>query len=60
MTENDFTHLFDSFFRGGNVAGKQGNGLGLYICKEIMHKMGGDIFAEREDDGMAFVVVLQM
>ena len=60
VTENDFTHLFDSFFRGGNVAGKQGNGLGLYICKEIMHKMGGDIFAERGDDGMAFVVVLQM
>lgn len=60
VTENDFAHLFDSFFRGENVAGKQGNGLGLYICKEIMHKMGGEIFAEREESGMAFVVVLPM
>lgn len=58
VSEKDFVHLFDSFFRGGNTRGQQGNGLGLYICKEIMHKMGGEIFAGCEPDGMAFVVVL--
>lgn len=60
VSEKEFVHLFDSFFRGENTRGQQGNGLGLYICKEIMHKMGGDIFAECETDGMAFVVVLPM
>nr|MDE6622636.1 HAMP domain-containing histidine kinase [Lachnospiraceae bacterium] len=60
VSEKSFVHLFDSFFRGENTRGQQGNGLGLYICREIMHKMGGEIFAERETDGMAFVVVLPM
>lgn len=60
VSAKEFVHLFDSFFRGENTRGQQGNGLGLYICKEIMHKMGGDIFAECETDGMAFVVVLPM
>lgn len=58
VTEKEFVHLFDSFFRGENTRGQQGNGLGLYICREIMNRMGGEIFAEREEDGMAFVVVL--
>ncbi|MDE7273474.1 MAG: HAMP domain-containing histidine kinase [Lachnospiraceae bacterium] len=60
VTEKDFVHLFDSFFRGENTRGQQGNGLGLYICKEIMRKMGGEIFAGCETDGMAFVVVLPL
>ncbi len=58
VTDQDFNHLFDSFFRGGNAEGRPGNGLGLYICREIMHKMGGEIYAEREKEGMAFVIVL--
>lgn len=60
VSEKEFAHLFDSFFRGENTRGQQGHGLGLYICREIMHKMDGEIFAECEADGMAFVVVLPM
>ena len=60
VAEKDFVHLFDSFFRGGNTRGQQGNGLGLYICREIMHRMDGEIFAECEAEGMAFVVVLPL
>lgn len=60
VTERELVHLFDSFFRGGNTRGQQGNGLGLYICREIMNKMGGEIFAECGKDGMAFVVVLPL
>lgn len=60
VAEKDYVHLFDSFFRGENTRGQQGNGLGLYICREIMHKMDGEIFAACEDDGMAFVVVLPL
>lgn len=57
VKEEEMPHLFDSFFRGSNVDGKEGNGLGLYICREIMRKMGGDIFAVREKDGMSFHLV---
>ncbi len=60
ITERELVHLFDSFFRGGNTRGQQGNGLGLYICREIMNRMGGEIFAECGKDGMAFVVVLPL
>ena len=57
VAEQEMLHLFDSFYRGSNAAAKQGNGLGLYICRQIMHKMGGEIFAEREPDGMSFILV---
>lgn len=57
VSEQEQMHLFDSFYRGSNASEKPGNGLGLYICRQIMHKMDGEIFAEREDDGMSFVLV---
>ena len=59
VSENEFNHVFESFFRGANSTGKQGNGLGLYICREIMRKMDGEIFAEKEKNGMAFVLVFR-
>lgn len=57
VPENEMPHLFDSFYRGSNVNNKQGNGLGLYINRQIMLKMGGDIFAKRQDGGMNFCMV---
>lgn len=55
----EMPHLFDSFYRGSNVGDKPGNGLGLYICRQIMNKMDGEIFAERKEDGMCFGVVFR-
>lgn len=59
VSENDFNHIFESFFRAANSKGQAGNGLGLYICREIMRKMEGTIYAERCADGMAFVLVFE-
>lgn len=56
----EMPHLFDSFYRGSNVGDKQGNGLGLYICREIMRKMEGEIFAGRQENGMSFTLVFPM
>lgn len=56
---DEIPHLFDSFFRGSNVGNKDGNGLGLYICREIMRKMDGDIFVESEENGMSFHLVFR-
>ncbi len=57
VEDNEMAHLFDSFYRGANTEGKSGNGLGLYICREIMLKMSGDIYADREKMGMSFTLV---
>lgn len=57
VTNQDIPHLFDSFYRGKNSQGQKGNGLGLYICHEIMKKSGGDIYAKQKEDGMEFVLV---
>ncbi len=60
VPQNELIHLFDSFYRGSNVSNKEGNGLGLYICKYIMEKMDGEIFAQYEEYGMSFTLVLTM
>lgn len=59
ISENEFNHIFDSFYRASNAKDKEGNGLGLYISKYIMGKMDGEIFAEYERDGMSFTLVLR-
>lgn len=45
LSENELPHIFESFWRGSNVGVHEGNGLGLYICRQIARKQGGDLFA---------------
>lgn len=45
LQDNELSHMFDSFFRGTNVGNKNGSGLGLYICRQLMHLMEGEILA---------------
>lgn len=60
VEESEMPHLFESFYRGANAEGKQGNGLGLYICREIMLKMKGDIYASRYENGMGVTLVIKI
>lgn len=57
LPENELAHIFDSFYRGSNVGSKSGNGLGLYICRQLTKAMGGDAFADIENDNMCVSVV---
>lgn len=57
LDESELAHIFDSFYRGSNVGTKSGNGLGLYICRQLTRTMGGDIFAQIEDGYMNVSVV---
>lgn len=59
VKEEELPHLFDSFYRGSNSKGSQGSGLGLYICKNLMRKMDGEIFAQKKDDRFQMVVVIR-
>ena len=46
LPENELAHIFDSFRRGSNVGTQKGSGLGLSICRSLMAKMNGDVYAE--------------
>lgn len=50
LKKEELPNLFDSFYRGSNSTGRKGSGLGLYICKTLMRKMDGEIFAGMKED----------
>jgi signal transduction histidine kinase len=57
LPQTELPHVFDSFWRGSNADRQPGSGLGLYICRQIMHKMNGEIFAQIEGGDMAVTAV---
>lgn len=59
LKKEELPNLFDSFYRGSNSNGRKGNGLGLYICKTLMRKMDGEIFAEMKEDVFCVAIVVR-
>lgn len=57
LAKDDLPHIFESFWRGANVGNIGGNGLGLYICRQLMRKMNGEIFANINSDIITVTVV---
>lgn len=57
LDEADLPHVFESFWRGANAGNIHGSGLGLYICRQLMHRMGGEIFAEIDSGAITVTVV---
>ena len=60
LSKNELPHIFDSFWRGSNTGSNSGSGLGLYICRTLMRKMNGDIFAEIQDEEMVVTTVFEI
>lgn len=59
LPDTELPHIFDSFWRGTNSENKNGSGLGLYICRRLMHKMNGDIFAEIKNEIISVTAVFR-
>ena len=59
IEENEVANLFDSFYRGSNTTNIQGNGLGLYIVKQLMTRMDGDAFAHIDGDAFSVTLVVR-
>lgn len=59
LPETELPHIFDSFWRGSNTGSNTGSGLGLYICRQLMYKMDGDIFANIDGDTMCITTVFR-
>ncbi|MDE7312071.1 MAG: HAMP domain-containing histidine kinase [Eubacterium sp.] len=60
LPQAEIVHVFESFWRGSNATGSTGSGLGLFICRLLMRRMGGDIFAKAEGEDMSVTVVFPM
>lgn len=59
LSEAELPHIFESFWRGENAENKNGSGLGLYICRQLMRKMNGEVFAEINNDFISVVSVFE-
>ena len=57
LSDTELSHIFESFWRGANAKSKEGAGLGLYICRQLMHKMSGEAFAEISGDIFSITTV---
>ncbi|MGN0247906.1 MAG: sensor histidine kinase, partial [Lachnospiraceae bacterium] len=60
MMAEEIMKVFDSFYRGSNVQNKPGSGLGLYICRQLMTNMNGDIFVNQKENEFKVTVVVRM
>ena len=59
LEDSEINNIFDSFYRGSNTTNIQGNGLGLYIVKQLMTKMDGDVFASKEGENFNVTLVVR-
>ena len=59
LKKEELPNIFDSFYRGSNSNDVKGSGLGLYICKKLMRKMDGEIFAGMNGDVFCVTIVIK-
>lgn len=57
LLDTELPHIFESFWRGANAGKEKGSGLGLYICRQLMHRMNGEAFAQIKDGDMCVTTV---
>lgn len=58
--EEDLPLLCEKFYRGKNAEGKEGAGLGLYLSKMFLEKMGGHMECINEKDGFLLRLELRL
>ena len=59
LDKSDLPHIFESFWRGRNSEKMEGSGLGLYICRQLMHKMNGDVYVEMNDGVIEIIAIFR-
>jgi len=53
IPEEDLDQIFKRFYQSRNhlrypVHGQSGTGIGLYLCKQIVEMLGGNIWAKKQ------------
>jgi signal transduction histidine kinase len=51
LSPEEASHVFERYYRGHDLRGLEGTGLGLYICQAIVAAHGGQIWAESAGPG---------
>jgi PAS domain S-box-containing protein len=52
IASEDLPYVFHLFYRGKSAArSASGAGIGLFVCRQLVEAMGGQIWARRPDDG---------
>lgn len=59
LPETERAQIFTRFYRGGNSAGKEGIGVGLYLAREITVRQGGYMKLQCTEGGNVFSIVLK-
>ena len=57
IREEEIPFITNKFYRGKDVGDENGSGLGLYIVKELMTKMGGDVSIYNKNPGLEVVLL---
>ncbi|MGL4798175.1 MAG: sensor histidine kinase [Cellulosilyticaceae bacterium] len=60
VSEEALPLLFNKFYRGDNATSHTGTGLGLYIAKQLMNQMEGDISCSNTSDGFTVLLLLKL
>ncbi|MBO4473862.1 MAG: HAMP domain-containing histidine kinase [Clostridiales bacterium] len=60
VPEAELDTIFGKYKRGSNAGEKDGAGLGLYISRYLMEKMGGEITATNQDGGLLTTLRLRL
>ncbi|MDN4494867.1 HAMP domain-containing sensor histidine kinase [Ureibacillus aquaedulcis] len=60
VSEGELPLLFNKYYRGKNVLGKNGSGLGLYISKYFIENMDGQIRCCNREDGFTVVMKIKL
>jgi two-component system sensor histidine kinase MprB len=53
IADTDLPFVFDRFYRASSARGMPGSGLGLSIVRQVAELHGGEVLAERAEDGGA-------
>lgn len=60
VTDEELPLITNKFYRGCNAVNKNGAGLGLYICRTIIEKMGGGIECCNTENGFSVKIFLKL
>lgn len=60
VNEEEQAFLFNKYYRGQNVDGKSGSGLGLFLSRYFMENMLGEIACFTRSDGFTVIVHIKL
>lgn len=58
ISEDEFPKIFSRFYRGRNIGGAEGIGIGLYLSRKIIMQHGGYIKVNSNNGGSKFSIFL--